>query len=41
MIPTNTKIGPAVAALKAKGAQVVVSFSIPAFTALLKLTALS
>ncbi len=39
-VPTNTKIGPAVAALKAKGAQVVVSFSIPAFTALLKLTAL-
>jgi Periplasmic binding protein len=39
-VPTNTKIGPAVAALKAAGAQVVVSFSIPAFTALLKLTAL-
>ncbi len=39
-VPTNTKIGPAVTALKAAGAQVVVSFSIPAFTALLKLTAL-
>jgi len=33
-------IGPAVAALKASGAQVVVSYSIPAFTALLKLAAL-
>jgi branched-chain amino acid transport system substrate-binding protein len=39
-VPTNTKIGPAVAALKAAGAQVVVSFTIPAFTALLKLTSL-
>ncbi len=39
-VPTDTKIGPAVAALKAAGAQVVVSFSIPAFTALLKLTSL-
>jgi len=39
-VPTNVNIGPAVAALKASGAQVVVSFSIPAFTALLKLTAL-
>src|ERR1700761_1362065 len=38
--PTNTKIAPQVAALKAKGAQVVVSFSVPAFTALLKLTML-
>ncbi len=39
-VPTDVKIGPAVAALKAAGAQVVVSFSIPAFTALLKLNAL-
>jgi ABC-type branched-subunit amino acid transport system substrate-binding protein len=39
-VPTNVQIGPAVAALKAAGAQVIVSFSIPAFTALLKLTAL-
>jgi ABC-type branched-subunit amino acid transport system substrate-binding protein len=39
-VPTNVNIGPAVAALKASGAQVVVSFSIPAFTALLKLAAL-
>jgi ABC-type branched-subunit amino acid transport system substrate-binding protein len=38
--PTNIKIAPQVAALKAKGAQVVVSFSVPAFTALLKLTML-
>jgi branched-chain amino acid transport system substrate-binding protein len=35
--PTNTNIGSAVAALRSSGAQVVVSFSIPAFTALLKL----
>ena len=35
--PTNTNIASAVAALRASGAQVVVSFSIPAFTALLKL----
>jgi hypothetical protein len=39
-VPTNVNIGPAVAALKASGAQVVVSFSIPAFTALLKLISL-
>ncbi|HUZ38195.1 MAG TPA: ABC transporter substrate-binding protein [Streptosporangiaceae bacterium] len=39
-VPTNVNIGPQVAALKAAGAQVVVSFSIPAFTALLKLTSL-
>jgi branched-chain amino acid transport system substrate-binding protein len=39
-VPTNVNIGPAVAAMKASGAQVVVSFSIPAFTALLKLAAL-
>jgi ABC-type branched-subunit amino acid transport system substrate-binding protein len=38
--PTNTNIGPAVAALRASGAQVVVSFSIPAFNALLKLNSL-
>jgi ABC-type branched-subunit amino acid transport system substrate-binding protein len=38
--PTNVNVGPAVAALRAAGAQVVVSFSIPAFTALLKLTSL-
>ena len=38
--PTNINIGPQVAALKASGAQVVVSFSIPAFTALLKLYSL-
>jgi ABC-type branched-subunit amino acid transport system substrate-binding protein len=39
-VPTNVNIGPQVAALKASGAQVVVAFSIPAFTALLKLTSL-
>ena len=38
--PTNVKIAPQVAALKAAGAQVVVSFSVPAFTALLKLNML-
>jgi ABC-type branched-subunit amino acid transport system substrate-binding protein len=38
--PTNTNLGPAVASLKAKGAQVVVSFTVPAFTALLQLTSL-
>jgi branched-chain amino acid transport system substrate-binding protein len=38
--PTNVKIAPQVAALKAAGAQVVVSFSVPAFTALLKLSML-
>ena len=38
--PTNVNIGPQVAALRASGAQVVVSFSIPAFTALLKLNSL-
>jgi ABC-type branched-subunit amino acid transport system substrate-binding protein len=38
--PTNIKIAPQVAALKAAKAQVVVSFSVPAFTALLKLTML-
>jgi len=35
--PTNVNIGPQISALRAAGAQVVVSFSIPAFTALLKL----
>ncbi len=39
-VDTNVNIGSQVAALKASGAQVVVSFSIPAFTALLKLAAL-
>src|SRR5579859_978813 len=38
--PTNINIGPQVTALKASGAQVVVSFSVPAFTALLKLYSL-
>jgi branched-chain amino acid transport system substrate-binding protein len=36
--PANIKIGPQVAALKAAKPQIVVSFSVPAFTALLKLT---
>ena len=39
-VPTNVNIAPQVAALRASGAQVVVSFSIPAFTALLKLNSL-
>src|SRR5215472_8795629 len=39
-VPTNINIAPAVTALKAAGAQVVVAFSIPAFTALLKLNSL-
>jgi branched-chain amino acid transport system substrate-binding protein len=38
--PTNTKIGPQIAAPKATGAQVVVSFTVPAFTAIMKLTML-
>jgi branched-chain amino acid transport system substrate-binding protein len=38
--PTNINVGPQVAALKAAGAKVVVSFSVPAFTALLKLNSL-
>jgi ABC-type branched-subunit amino acid transport system substrate-binding protein len=38
--PTNINVGPQVAALKASGAKVVVSFSVPAFTALLKLNSL-
>ena len=37
---TNTNVAPLVAKLKAAGAQVVISFSVPAFTALLKLNAL-
>jgi branched-chain amino acid transport system substrate-binding protein len=36
-VDTNVNIAPQVAALHASGAQVVVSYSIPAFTALLKL----
>jgi ABC-type branched-subunit amino acid transport system substrate-binding protein len=36
-VPTNVNIAPQVAALRASGADVVVSFSVPAFTALLKL----
>ena len=38
--PTNVNIAPQAAALRASGAQVVVSFSIPAYTALLKLNSL-
>ncbi len=38
--PTVTNVEPQVTALKAAGAQVVVSFSVPAFTALLQLTSL-
>ncbi len=38
--PTNINVGPQVAALKAAGAKVVVSFSVPAFTALLRLNSL-
>ena len=38
--PTNINVGPQVAALKASGAKIVVSFSVPAFTALLKLNSL-
>jgi len=37
---TNVNIAPQVAALRASGAQVVVAFSVPAFTALLKLYSL-
>jgi ABC-type branched-subunit amino acid transport system substrate-binding protein len=39
-VPTNINIAPQVAALRASGAQVIVAFSIPAFTALLKLNTL-
>ncbi len=38
--PAVTNVAPQITALKASGAQVVVSFSVPAFTALLKLGAL-
>jgi branched-chain amino acid transport system substrate-binding protein len=38
--PTVTNVAPQVTALKAAGAQVVVSFSVPAFTALLRLFSL-
>jgi len=38
-VPTNTSIGPQIAALQASGAQVVAGFSIPAFTALAVLAA--
>jgi len=37
--PSNTNVGPQMAALQASGAQVVVAFSIPAFTALALLNA--
>jgi len=39
-VDTNVNIAPQVAALRASGAKVVVAFSIPAFTALLKLNSL-
>jgi len=39
-VDTNVNIAPQVAALRASGAQVVVAYSIPAFTALLKLDSL-
>jgi branched-chain amino acid transport system substrate-binding protein len=39
-VDTNVDVAPQVAALRAAGAQVVVSFSIPAYTALLKLNSL-
>jgi branched-chain amino acid transport system substrate-binding protein len=39
-VDTNVNIAPQVAAIKASGAQVVVAYSIPAFTALLKLYSL-
>jgi branched-chain amino acid transport system substrate-binding protein len=39
-VDTNVNIAPQVAALRASGAKVVISFSIPAFTALLKLNGL-
>jgi ABC-type branched-subunit amino acid transport system substrate-binding protein len=38
-VPTNTNVGPQIAALQASGAKVVVAFSIPAFTALALLAA--
>jgi ABC-type branched-subunit amino acid transport system substrate-binding protein len=39
--PTNIKITPQVVALQKAGAQVVISFSVPAFTALLQLTSVA
>ena len=39
-VPTNTNVAPQVTAMHASGAQVIVAFSIPAFTALLKLNSL-
>jgi branched-chain amino acid transport system substrate-binding protein len=39
-VTTNINIAPQVAALRASGAKVVVAFSVPAFTALLKLNSL-
>jgi len=38
-VPTNTNVGPQIAALQASGAEVVASFTIPAFTALALLSA--
>jgi ABC-type branched-subunit amino acid transport system substrate-binding protein len=38
-VPTNTNVGPQIAALQASHAEVVVAYSIPAFTALALLTA--
>jgi branched-chain amino acid transport system substrate-binding protein len=38
-VPTNTNLGPQIATLQAKGAQVVVLYTIPAFTAITLLTA--
>jgi ABC-type branched-subunit amino acid transport system substrate-binding protein len=35
--PTNTNVGPQISAIQASGAQIVVSFSIPAYTALAEL----
>ncbi|HET9898994.1 MAG TPA: ABC transporter substrate-binding protein [Streptosporangiaceae bacterium] len=38
--PSNVKIGPQIAALKAANPKIVVSFTVPAFTAIMKLTML-
>ncbi|TMD07412.1 MAG: ABC transporter substrate-binding protein [Chloroflexi bacterium] len=38
-VPTNTNVGPQLAALQGAGAEVIVSYTIPAFTALALLTA--
>ncbi|TAN32865.1 ABC transporter substrate-binding protein [bacterium] len=38
-VPTNTNLGPQIASLQAAGAQVVVLYTIPAFTAIAMLTA--